>query len=189
METYMQGMIRGADLAVLLVDMGADEGIEACQELLDRLNATKTRLARTSCLDEEDVGLSYTRTFLTPNKMDLPEAAERLALLHELCPLDFEEYPISARRGDGLEAFREAMYRALDVVRVYTKTPTAKDPDMERPFTVRRGSTLLDMAGLVHKDFLESLKFARVWGSQTHPGTVVKGDYVLHDKDIVELHT
>jgi ribosome-interacting GTPase 1 len=44
------------------------------------------------------------------------------------------------------------------------------------------------MAGLVHKDFLESLKFARVWGSVVHDATVVKGDYVLHDKDIVELH-
>jgi ribosome-interacting GTPase 1 len=59
---------------------------------------------------------------------------------------------------------------------------------MERPFTVRRGSTLIDVAGLVHKDFLETLKFARVWGSQVHPGTVAKADYVLADKDIVELH-
>ena len=30
-------------------------------------------------LDENDVGLSYTRTFLVPNKIDLPEAAGRLA--------------------------------------------------------------------------------------------------------------
>jgi ribosome-interacting GTPase 1 len=188
MEPYMQGMIRGADLAVLLVDLGADEGVEACQELLDRLNATKTRLARTSSLDDEDVGLSYTRTFLAPNKMDLSDAAERLEILHELCPLDFDEYAISAQTGTGLEALREAIFRSLDVVRVYTKTPTAKEADLERPFTVRRGSTLLEMAGLVHKDFLESLKFARVWGAQVHPGTVVKGDYVLSDKDIVELH-
>ncbi|MBI3469510.1 MAG: 50S ribosome-binding GTPase [Planctomycetes bacterium] len=188
MEPYMHGMIRGADLAVLLVDVGADEGIEACQELLDRLNATKTRLARTSSLNEEDIGLSYTQTFLAPNKMDLPEAAQRLELLHELCPLDFAEYPISAQHGAGLEALREAIFRSLDVVRVYTKTPTAKEPDLERPFTIRRGNTLLDMAGLVHKDFLETLKFARVWGGHVHPGKVVKGDYVLSDKDIVELH-
>jgi len=181
-------MIRGADLAVLLIDVGNDEGIEACQELLDRLNGTKTRLARTSSLNEEDIGLSYTQTLVAPNKMDLPDAAERLELLHELCPLDFAEHPISAQTGAGIEALREAIFRSLDVVRVYTKTPTAKEPDMQRPFTVRRGSTLLEMAGLVHKDFLETLKFARVWGSQVHPGTVVKGDYVLSDKDIVELH-
>jgi uncharacterized protein len=32
------------------------------------------------------------------------------------------------------------------------------------------------------------LKFARVWGTAVHDGTQVKGDYVLHDQDVVELH-
>jgi len=76
----------------------------------------------------------------------------------------------------------------MDVVRVYTKLPSEKEPDMDRPFTVRRGSTLLEMAGQVHKDYAEGLRHARVWGSAVHDGTVVKGDYVLHDKDVVELH-
>jgi uncharacterized protein len=47
---------------------------------------------------------------------------------------------------------------------------------------------LLEMAGMVHKDFPEGLKHARVWGSAVHDGTQVKGDYVLHDQDVVELH-
>ena len=41
----------------------------------------------------------------------------------------------------------------MDVVRVYTKLPAAKEPDMDRPFTLRRGLTLLDLAGQVHKDY------------------------------------
>ena len=45
-----------------------------------------------------------------------------------------------------------------------------------------------EIAELIHKDFAKNLKFARVWGSQVHDGTTVKGDYVLHDRDIVELH-
>ncbi len=187
-EPYMYGLIRGAEVALLLVDLGSDSGIEQCQEVIDRLNQTKTRLAGKSYLSEDDVGLSYTRTFLVPNKIDLPDAEERLGLLHELCPLDFEEYAISAKEGTGLEALRQAVYRAMDVVRVYSKLPSAKEPDRDRPFTVRRGSTVLDMAAQVHKDYLDGLKFARVWGAAVHDGTVVKGDYVLHDKDIVELH-
>jgi ribosome-interacting GTPase 1 len=188
LEPYMYGLIRGADLALLVVDLGDDSGIERCQEAIDRLGGTKTRLARTSSLSEEDVGLSFTRTFLVPNKIDLPGAEERLDLLHELCPLDFEEYVVSAKVGTGLERLRDAVYRALDVVRVYSKLPSAKEADTERPFTLRRGSTLVEMAGQVHKDYLEGLKFARVWGTAVHDGTVVKGDYVLHDRDIVELH-
>jgi hypothetical protein len=188
LEPYMHGLIRSADLALLLVDLGSDGGVEQCQEVLDRLGETKTRLARASSLSEEDVGLSYTKTFLVPNKIDLPEAGERRELLHELCRLDFDEYVISAEQGTGLEALREAIYRSMDVVRVYSKLPSAKEPDRDRPFTLRRGSTLVDMAAQVHKDYIEGLKFARVWGTAVHDGTVVKGDYVLHDRDVVELH-
>ncbi len=188
LEPYMQGMIRGADTALLLVDLGADDGIEQCQALLDRLNATKTRLAARSSLDEEDVGLSYTQTFLVPNKIDDPDAEVRLEMLHELLPLDFREIVISAETGQGLEALKAAIYESLDVVRVYTKTPTAKEPDMTRPFTLRRGSTLADLAGLIHKDFVDKLKSARIWGTAVHDASTVKPDYVLHDRDIAELH-
>jgi ribosome-interacting GTPase 1 len=187
-DPVTQGLIRGADLVLLMVDLGTDDGIDDLQAVLDRLNATKTRLAKTSFLDEEDLGVSYTQALLVPNKIDLPEAAERLALLHEFCPLEFPEFVISAQHGAGLEALREAVYRALDVVRVYTKLPTHKEPDYERPFTIRRGGTLLDIAELIHKDFAQNLKHARVWGAAVHNGTPVKGDYVLHDKDVVELH-
>jgi hypothetical protein len=76
----------------------------------------------------------------------------------------------------------------MDVVRVYTKLPTSKEADYTRPFTVRRGSPLIDLAGQVHKDYVEGLKFARVWGSEVHDATQVKGDYILHDGDVVELH-
>jgi len=188
MDPHILGLVRSADLVLLMVDLGSDDGVEQCQEVLDRLKETKTRLAPTSYLDENDIGLSYTRTFVVPNKIDLPEAAERLELFHELCPLDFTEYRISATAGTGLETLRESIYRVLDMIRVYSKLPTAKDPDRDRPFTVPRGSQLIDMAGQVHKDFLKGLKFARVWGEAVHDGTVVKGDYELHDKDVVELH-
>jgi ribosome-interacting GTPase 1 len=188
MDSHLQGLIRAADLALLLVDLASDSGIEQCQEVIDRLSQTKTRLAANSRLDEEDVGLSYTQTFLVPNKIDAAGAAERLRLLHELLPLDLPEHVISSQHGAGLESLREAIYRSLDVVRVYSKLPSAKEADRDRPFTLRRGSQLLEMAGMVHKDFLEGLKFARVWGVAVHDGTQVKGDYVLHDRDIVELH-
>jgi ribosome-interacting GTPase 1 len=187
-DPVTQGLIRGADLVLLLVDLGSDDGIDSLQAVLDQMNSTKTRLAKESYLDENDVGLSYTRTLLVLNKTDDPAAADRLQMLHEFCPLDFLEFSISAQHGTGLEDLRSAIYGALDMVRVYTKLPTHKEPDYSRPFTVRRGGTLLDVAMLIHKDFAESLKHARVWGSHVHDGTTVKGDYVLYDKDVVELH-
>lgn len=188
-EPHMDGIIRGADLAVLMADLGSDDGPQQCLDVLDRLGQTKTRLGtRPEVEDEDEIGLSYTPAILAPNKIDLPDARARLELLEEILEVDFPTHVISAEAGTGLAELRDAIYKALDVVRVYTKLPNAKEADMSHPFTLRRGGTLLDMAGQVHKDYLEGLKFARVWGSAVHDGTVVKGDYVLHDKDIVELH-
>lgn len=188
-DPHVLGLVRGADLVLLLADLGSDDGIGDLQAVLDQFGKSKTRLARESSLDEEDLGVSYTRTFLVANKIDAPDAADRLQLLHEFCPLDLEEFVISADQATGLESLRNAIYAALDVVRVYTKSPTKKEPDYDRPFTVPRGGTLLDVAELVHRDLAKNLKGARVWGTGVHDGSLVRGDYVLHDKDVVEIHT
>ena len=82
---------------------------------------------------------------------------------------------------------RTAIYRFLNVIRVYTKHP-GKPPDLTSPFTCPAGSTLVEMAALVHRDFAENLKSARIWGTGVFDGQTVKRDHVMHDKDIVELH-
>lgn len=187
-EPYMQGLIRSADVVVLMLDLGSDDGLDGCQELLDRLNGTKTRLGRISCFDENDIGLSYTQTLLVPNKMDLPEAADRWALFQEMLPLDFPAYPSAAADPQSLAPLRDAIYQSLDVVRIYTKLPTAKEPDREKPFTIKRGHTILDVVEMIHKDLVEQFKFARVWGSQVHDATVVKADYIPADQDVIEVH-
>jgi ribosome-interacting GTPase 1 len=46
-----------------------------------------------------------------------------------------------------------------------------------------------EFAEKVHKDFLQNLKSARVWGQHVYDGQQVGRDHVLHDGDIVELHT
>ncbi len=188
-DPTVQSLIRGSDLALLMVDLGSDEGIDGLQAVLEKLQTTKTRLAKETYLDEEDIGLSFTHAILVLNKWDVPEAEERLAMLREFCPTDFVEFKISAETGEGLEELRNAIYKAIDVVRVYTKLPQKKEADFEKPFTVKRGGTLLDIAEMVHKDLATNFKYARVWGTAVHEGSMMKGDYVVHDKDIVEIHT
>jgi len=188
LETHLHGLMRTSDLALIMLDLGSDDGVEQFQDALTKLATTKTRLGNSTYLDEENIGLAHVRTFLVVNKIDLPEAAERLEIFHELCDVDFPEFQVSAEVGTGMEELRDAIYAAMNSLRVYTKQPKAKEADLTRPFTIKQGSTLVDLAALVHKEFAENLKFARIWGEAVHDGTVVKGDYVLHDKDIVELH-
>ena len=72
-------------------------------------------------------------------------------------------------------------------MRIYTKAP-GQEPDFTTPFILKRGGTVMDLAGKIHKDFLEQLKTARVWGTDVYDGQLVKRDHVLHDGDVVELH-
>jgi ribosome-interacting GTPase 1 len=48
---------------------------------------------------------------------------------------------------------------------------------------------MVEIAEMIHKDFAKDFKGARVWGCNVHDGTMVKGDYVLNDRDVVEIHT
>ncbi|MDR1957504.1 MAG: 50S ribosome-binding GTPase, partial [Planctomycetaceae bacterium] len=160
-EPYLVGFIRSAELVLLMADLGDDDGLQQTQDVIDKLNSGKTRLAASSYIDENDVGLAYTRTFLVANKIDLPDAASRLELLHELYPMPFEEFRVSATEVTTLEPLRNAIYEAMDVIRVYTKAPQKKEADFDRPFTLKRGETLLDLAALIHNDYAKSLKFGR----------------------------
>lgn len=188
LEPYIVGMLRSADLALLMINLNDDSGMEQAKEVLDKLQTTKTRLAAESSLDEEDVGLAFTRTYVLANKIDDPEALERLELFHEICPLPFREFKISANNHSTLEELRNEIYKSLDVIRIYTKDPRKKEPDRDKPFTLSRGENLVALAELIHKDYAKNLKFGKVWGSAVHDGTVVKGDYILNDLDVVELH-
>src|SRR5439155_11778820 len=120
-------------------------------------------------------------------KFNMGGATVRLVIVRELFGLRFPIHVLSAERGTGVEELRIALYRFLNVIRVYTKQP-GKPPDLASPFTCPVGSTLLEMASLVHRDFVEGLKSARIWGTGVYDGQTVKRDHVMHDKDIVELH-
>ncbi len=197
-DSYTYGLIRGAEMAILMVDMGSDDGVDQCYDVLEKMRLTKTRLGENTHLDEDDVGIAFTKALLVFNKMDLPEAQQRKEMFWELLPQEYplktwEQYDLSADRdlgngNDNLESLRDGIYKSTNTIRVYTKLPTKKEADRDRPFSVKRGDSLLDLAGMIHKDYTEKLKFARIWGAQVHDGTPVKGDYVLVDGDVVELH-
>jgi ribosome-interacting GTPase 1 len=173
---------------LLLVDLGDDDALAATDAVIQRLAQAKTVLiGQHPAEPTSEPGVEYVRTRLVANKVDLPDAAMRLELINELFGSRFPGHVIAAEHGQGLEELRNAVYHALNVIRVYTKEP-GKPPDLSTPFTCPNGSTLMEMAALVHRDFAEKLKSARIWGTGVYDGQTIKRDHVLHDKDIVELH-
>jgi hypothetical protein len=189
METYLSSVVRSADAAILMVDLGDDDGPFAAEAVLDRLRQTKTELIGKppEIEDVTDFSIEYIKTLLVANKIDLPGAPERLEVLRDMFAARFTIHVIAAEHGTGLEELREAIYRFLDVIRVYTKKP-GKPADMTSPYTAPRGSTVSELAAHIHRDLADSFKSARLWGTGVFDGQSVQRDHVLHDKDILELH-
>jgi ribosome-interacting GTPase 1 len=75
----------------------------------------------------------------------------------------------------------------LNLVRVYSKKPGGK-PDLQLPYILKRGATVLDAAAVVHKDFAAGLRFARLWRRGESDGRMAGRDDALEDGDILELH-
>ncbi len=185
LESYLPSMVQSADAALLVVDLGDDDGPFAAEAVVERLAAVHSVLGQAP--SEHDPRTHYTKTMLVANKTDAPGAADRLEIVREIFAARYPVQALSAETGAGLEELRDAIYHFLKVIRVYTKQP-GKPPDMNSPFTIAEGGTLLELAALVHRDFEANLKSARIWGTGVYDGQTVKRDHVLHDKDVVELH-
>ncbi len=126
-------------------------------------------------------------TLLVANKSDLDPDPEEVNVLEELLQVRYPAAAVSAASGRGLGELAGFLFRSLGVVRVYTKVP-GKPADRQRPFTVRRGDRVLDVARLVHQDVAASLKYARIWGSGEFEGQQVGPEHTVADGDVLELH-
>ncbi len=197
MEPWFVNALQPADGALLVVDISDPECLEQVPMVIERLKEKKVYLTTAwpglhspdpdQEAGEKDVFRLDLPTVMIANKSDLDPDPEEIEILEELLGLSFPTLTMSAKTGDGLEELGAFLFRALEVVRVYTKTP-GKPADNDKPFTVRRGGTVHDVAGLVHKDIARDLKFARMWGEEVFDGQQVGPDHLVADGDLVELH-
>ena len=173
--------IRSADAILIVIDASSDDCLEQIDGSLELLQ-DKSIID----LSEEGEIVAPVPFLVLAMKMDLEEAKENLELLREYRP-ELRILEASAS-GEGLDKLKEELFRVLQVIRVYGK-PTGKPADTNRPFILRKESTVLDFAEAIHKDIPQKLKSALVWGSARFDGQAVAKDHVLEDQDIVELQT
>jgi len=187
MEPWLPDIVRRSDAALIVSDMGSDDALHDVETLLSRLAKVKIELVRELPENVENRVETFRRTVLVANKTDTPDADNRLTMLREFFGKRFEIWPLTATGGDALDNFAERLFRFIRIIRVYTKQP-GKKPDMNQPYTIAAGSTVIEVAVKVHRDFEKTLKSARLWGSGKYDGIYVKRDHVLDDGDIIELH-
>jgi ribosome-interacting GTPase 1 len=100
----------------------------------------------------------------------------------------FEIISVSTIKKINLDLLKDKIWQKLNLVKVYTKEP-GKKLSLKEPITLKKGSSIKDMAQYIHKDFLKKFSYARVWGtSAKHDGQTVGLEHQLKDNDIVEIH-
>jgi len=206
--SWLPGVLQASDGLVLVLSLASDDVLVEAEAVFSFLEQKSLRpvpglsgesdnkLEENWSTADGDAGEGARRrrwpTLIAATKCDVADSHLRRQLLEEhlaamlTVPLPLME--VSAVSGHNMEQLREAIWRMLGKIRVYTRTP-GKEPDYTAPFIIDRGSTVLDAATAVHKEIAASLKYARVWGKNTFDAQMVGRDHVLTDGDVIQLHT
>ena len=182
-ESWLGNIIRNADLLLIVVDLTQDPVMQM-EAIIERLEKYRIKLIGEP--EEMEFRTVRKKAFIVGNKTDLEGAEQGYSRLSSR----YGELPIvcvSARDGNGLDELGPRIYKALEIIRVYTKAPGQR-ADPTEPVVTKKGSTVEEVAESIHKDFGSRLKYAQVWGSGKFDGQKVKRQYVLQEGDTIELH-
>ena len=179
-------LVRRADLILLVADVQADpfSQLEDTRIILEQHKIAPLRLRERY---EAQRGMVFIPIQVILNKHDGEDTNENIEIFHELVDDDWPSTPVSAETQRNLDDLREVVFKRLDIIRVYSKSP-GKVCDMKAPFVLKRNARVEEFALRVHQDFAEKLKHARIWGTGVFDGQMVQRDHILHDGDIVELN-
>ncbi|MEM2394217.1 MAG: TGS domain-containing protein [Candidatus Bathyarchaeia archaeon] len=131
----------------------------------------------------------YKPTIIVANKIDLEEAELNMRVLQDFVGGQLPIIATSCKNRLGLEKIGETLFKILELIRVYTKEPSEKSFS-EKPFILKRGATVYDLAKNIHSDFSEKFAYARVWAKRlAFSPQKVGATFPLEDGDVVEIHT
>lgn len=187
LEFWHAELIKEADAVLFLLDLSGQNQAEVMDGIRQKLKEKRIELLAKGQVIPKEEFVFYKKALIVANKKDIPLSEENLERLKKALEGKFSLLAVSLLAQDGLEELRKEIFSILEVIRVYSKVP-GKKPDLEEPFILKKGSSVIDMAKAVHKDFSQKLKYARIWSKNIPQGQMVNRDYILEDEDIIELH-
>jgi ribosome-interacting GTPase 1 len=189
---WLGNQIRACDLILWTISLASDDLLSVADETIAVLREWHVELrpagAEADAGTEPAGGSTVTkRALLVGTHDDDPAAGVRADLVTESLGPAWPLVRTSVPASTGIEELRRTIFDTLSIVRVYTKIP-GKKADRVAPFVLDAGSTVMDLAKIVHHEIADHLKFARIWGQGAFDGQHVQRDHVLADGDVVELH-
>jgi len=187
LPSYLPSIIREADLALLIADLGSDNALDQVEMVVKKLREAKIKLVGKILKHPYAEGIIYKKTLILGNKKNVEGAGQRLEILRDLYKDEFSIISISAINPSYQDKLKREIYRALNIIRVYTKAP-GKPADSNDPIVLGKKDKVIDAAQLIHKDFAKNLKYATIWREDQFNARKVDKDYPLEEGDIVEFH-
>jgi ribosome-interacting GTPase 1 len=185
----------GAGLRIILFGKLLDCTFKEVEDLLKSYRVTDAvvKIYGEATLNEVEDAIFestvYKPAIIVANKMDLENAEANLKLLEAYVGNQLPIVAVSCKTGRGVERIGENLFKTLDLIRVYTKEPNEKNFS-KKPFVLKKGSTVYDLAKSIHSDFSEKFAYAKVWAKRlVFSPQKVGAAFPLEDKDIVEIHT
>lgn len=176
---WLFGLYRNGDILMIVLDAHAD--IRA--DFKTVLNALGTR---NISLKKPEIGETK-KAIIVINKIDTDMETNATKSFVEKYEKELTVISVSVETGSGIELLRNQIFEALDIIRVYTKK-IGKPIEKKDPVVLRCGTTVIDAAEHIHKDFKKKLKFARLWSDSDYTGQRVEKHHVLSDGDVLEFH-
>ncbi len=186
MQARLFSLLRNADLLLIVVDLSTDALKQTDENLAELEKWGYLLLGIGEAPDPEDYRVQK-RAILVGNKADEAGALDQFQRLGARYGGQVPLVMVSPLEGVGLDELKEAIFRAMGKVRVYTRAPGG-EPDYDAPIVLLQGSKVEDAAQALHKDWRRRLKYALLWGSGKFEGQRVGRDYVLADGDVLEFH-
>jgi hypothetical protein len=130
----------------------------------------------------------YVRGIVVLNKTDLMEKAKIEQLRRELqARLKTQVVAVSAMKGTNMDDLKETIFDNLGIMKVYLK-PKDGAADFSKPFILKKGGSVMDVAKGLHTKAAKNLKYAYITGKSARFGNQkVGGEHVLQDGDVVTL--
>ncbi|MEN2984294.1 MAG: GTPase [Dictyoglomaceae bacterium] len=187
-ESWIYNIIRYCDLTIVFLDMESLSLVDDYLKIKDLLGNKKIKLVRENPDRDPYAPIKEVKSMIIINKIDLINPLERKEEI-DVLKEELNVYCISAKEGINMEEIKRNIFNELNIVRIYTKKP-GYPPDLDTPYILPKGSTVLDVAELVHKDIAKNLKYTKLYTKDGKiKGLPVEKGYELKDEEILEFHT
>jgi ribosome-interacting GTPase 1 len=176
---WLFGLYRNGDILLIILDATGNPA-ESFKTIYSAIND------KNIFITENEFG-DVKKAMIILNKIDLPCNDAEIDSFIKNYKEKFTILSFSIKNFDGIGELKKEIFQQLNIIRVYTKK-IGKPIIKREPVVLKQGSTVLDAAEHIHKDFKKNLKFARLWNDSGYSGQRVEKHHVLTDEDVVEFH-